>query len=306
MDFLKLGIIGHPLTHSLSPLLHANLLQLLGLAGEYRKYDCPPADLDALLPTLAHQQVRGLNVTIPHKVAVMKAMDWLSPEAALAGAVNTIVFSRSEKNPDAKNPDLYTLKSYNTDITGFMRSLPAGVLHDLPQSDLLVLGAGGSARAVMTGLIQAKTASITFAVRDPLKAISITSDGEMVKQTYQSPTQLNLVSLDTLPCLSAFQGLINTTPVGMYPQEAQSPIPAHQLEALPLQAWVYDLIYRPIETRLLSLAKAQGLITANGLDMLIYQGICAFELWSEMNVPAHFTPALRQTLENALQLPSAP
>jgi shikimate dehydrogenase len=299
MDFLKLGIIGYPLTHSLSPLLHAKLLQLLALNGEYRKYELTPPELGAALPELASQQVRGLNVTIPHKVAVMKAMNWLSPEAELAGAVNTIVWVPSEKNSAG-----YTMQGHNTDITGFMRSLPSAIRHRLPQSHVLILGAGGSARAVMTGLIQAKTASVTFAVRNPLKAISITSDGEMSKQTYRSQTQLKLVSLDALPNLTGFQGLINTTPVGMYPHEAQSPIHPHQLETLAADAWVYDLIYRPIETRLLTAAKARGLQTVNGLDMLIYQGICAFELWSGINVPEHFTPSLRQTLENALQQPS--
>lgn len=291
MDFLKLGIIGQPLTHSLSPLLHAHLMRLLQLEGEYRKYELQPADLANALRTFAAQGVRGLNVTIPHKVTVMSQMDWLSPEAELAGAVNTIVFDPAENRR----------KGYNTDITGFMRSLPADAVDWLPESDLLILGAGGSARAVMTGLIQAQAASITFAVRNPGRAVSITSDGEVIKQAYASATHLKLVSLDSLPSLEAFQGIINTTPVGMYPNESQSPIGAIQLETLPAGSLVYDLIYRPVETQLLRDAKSLGLHTVNGLDMLIYQGICSFELWSGQDVPERFVEDLRQQLQHALK-----
>jgi shikimate dehydrogenase len=296
MDFLKLGIIGQPLTHSLSPLLHAQLLHLSQQQGEYRKYQLQPSELPNALQEFSRQGVRGLNVTIPHKVSVMKAMDWLSPEAELAGAVNTIVFESDENSATGKK-----LKGYNTDITGFMRSLPASLLDRLPDSNLLILGAGGSARAVMTGLIQAQTASITFAVRDPVKAISLTSDGEMIKQTYQSATQLKLISLDSLPSLEGFDGLINTTPVGMYPNESQSPITAIQLETLPAGSLVYDLIYRPTETQLLQAATARNLHAVNGLDMLIYQGICSFELWSEKDIPDTFVEPVRHQLQTALK-----
>ncbi len=296
MTFLKLGIIGQPLTHSLSPLLHAQLMHLLQREGEYRKYELQPSELTSALTEMAKEGVRGLNVTIPHKVAVMKQMQWLSPEAELAGAVNTIVFAENGKH----------WKGYNTDITGFMRSLPDAVLDQLPNSNLIILGGGGSARAVITGLIQAKAASITIAVRNPVKAISLTSDGEMVKQAYRSPTQLNLVSLASLPNLSAFQGLINTTPIGMYPDVMHSPLSITQLETLPKGAWVYDLIYRPIETQLLNDATHLGLAKFNGLDMLLYQGVCAFELWSEAEVPTALIAPLRQQLQQGLMQQSEP
>lgn len=296
MDALNLGIIGLPLTHSLSPLLHGQLLHQLQLNGEYRKYELQPNELPSALQDFARQGIRGLNVTIPHKVSVMKLMNWLSPEAELAGAVNTIVFEPDENADYGK-----TLKGYNTDISGFMRSLPSSVIDRLPDSNLLILGAGGSARAVMAGLIQAQTASITFAVRDPIKAISLTSDGEMIKQTYQSPTQLKLISLDSLPSLEGFDGLINTTPVGMYPNESQSPMSALLLETLPPGSLVYDLIYRPTETLLLTEAKTRNLHTVNGLDMLIYQGICSFELWSGKDVPATCVEPIRHHLQQALK-----
>lgn len=299
MRFLKLGIIGYPLTYSLSPLLHAELMRQLGVDGEYRKYEISPEALPTTLPQLAQQGIRGVNVTIPHKVAVMHAMDWLSPEAELAGAVNTIVFQ-----PDPSGNILR--QGHNTDIAGFMRGLPSNARNPLQQSHVLVLGAGGSARAVMTGLIQAQTQAITFAVRNPAKAMSITSDGQLIKKTLNSPTQLNLVALDNLSDtpggnLSGFAGLINTTPVGMYPNNLQSPLSSLQLQTLPSHAWVYDLIYRPVETQLLQQSQALGLTAINGLDMLIYQGICAFELWSGRQVPDTLVNALRHSLQQQLE-----
>lgn len=290
MSYLKLGIIGQPLTHSLSPLLHAQLMHLLNLEGEYRKYELPSEAVAASLREFFQQGLRGLNVTIPHKVTVMSQMDSLSLEAQLAGAVNTIIFE-----PDG------TLRGHNTDIAGFIRSLPSAVVDRLPESDLLILGAGGSARAVMTGLIEAETASITFAVRDPMKAISLTSDGEVIKQTYGSKTQIRLISLDSLPSLETFQGLVNTTPVGMWPNEAQSPLSPIQLETLPAGAFVYDLIYRPLETQLMQAARSLSLDAFNGLDMLLYQGVCAFECWQDQEVPQSLIEPLRAQLHQALK-----
>lgn len=293
MDFLKLGIIGYPLTHSLSPLLHAELMRGLGLEGEYAKYERPPEQLLGCLQALGQQGLRGLNVTIPHKVSVMHEMDWLNPQAQLAGAVNTIVF---ERQPGGG----LTLSGHNTDIGGFLRSLPLPVMTALPHSHVLILGAGGSARAVMTGLIEAQTQAITFAVRNPAKALSITSDGQLIRKTLNSPTVLNLVTVDNLSDLSGFTGLINTTPVGMYPKTEACPLAPALLETLPETAWVYDLIYRPLETQLLQLARQQQRLSLNGLDMLIYQGIGSFELWWGQSVPAALLPSLRHCLQTAL------
>jgi shikimate dehydrogenase len=287
---LKLGIIGQPLTHSLSPVLHATLMHLLKLDGEYRKYELKPAELAGAIPAFAKDGIRGLNVTIPHKVTVMSLMDWLSPEAELAGAVNTIVFEQDGAHK----------KGYNTDITGFMRGLPAAILDRLPESNVLVLGAGGSARAVITGLIQAGCAAITLAVRDPNKAVALLSHAEVIKQAYRQNTQMATFSLHSLPSLEGFNGIINTTPLGMWPDVAQSPLTPIQLETLPAGSFVYDLIYRPTETRLLQDAAALGYHTINGLDMLLYQGISAFELWQAAPVPDEVIAPVRQQLLNAV------
>ena len=299
MTDLKLGIIGQPLTHSLSPHLHAQLMQQLDIQGVYRKYELKPAELAEALNAFAEDGVRGLNVTIPHKVAVMSQMDWLSPEAELAGAVNTVVFDAVDAD-GTPFPRCHK-KGYNTDITGFVRSLPQSVVDRLPEINMLVLGAGGSARAIMTALIQLNVGALTFAVRSPEKTVRLTSDAEMIKETYGRRTEINIVSLLSLPSLEGFGGLINTTPVGMWPDENFSPIDSVQLETLPTGSFVYDLIYRPVETQLLKDAKAHGFHVMNGLDMLIYQGICAFELWQEKTVPQSLLPALRDKLLQAME-----
>jgi len=267
----------------------------MDIEGAYRKYELKPAELPDALNRFAEDGVRGLNVTIPHKVSVMGQMDWLSPEAELAGAVNTVVF---EVGGDAKTG--IRKKGYNTDITGFIRSLPQSVVERLPESNVLILGAGGSARAVLTALIQLNTAAVTFAVRSPEKTVRLTSDAEMIKQTYGNQTQVDIVSFPSLPSLEGFGGLINTTPVGMWPDENFSPIDAVQLETLPAGSFVYDLIYRPTETQLLKDARRHGLHIMNGLDMLIYQGICAFELWQDKTVPERLMPTLRTQLLSAM------
>jgi shikimate dehydrogenase len=292
---LKLGIIGQPLTHTLSPLLHAQLMQHMNINGAYRKYELKPEELTDALNCLGQDGVRGLNVTIPHKVSVMSRMNWLSPEAELSGAVNTVVFEQHGDQADILK------KGYNTDITGFARSLPDAMTSRLPEMNVLILGAGGSARAVLTALIQLNTAAITFAVRSPEKTVRLTSDAEMIKQTYGQRTEIEIVSLASLPSLGGYGGIINTTPVGMWPDERFSPIDAVQLETLPAGSFVYDLIYRPVETQLLKDAKRHGLHVMNGLDMLIYQGICAFELWQEKSVPERLLPTLREQLLRAME-----
>lgn len=289
---LKLGIIGYPLGHSLSPLLHAELLKATGLTGEYKPYALKPEELSSGLNILCSQGLAGLNVTIPHKVNVMPLLDNIHPEARLLGAVNTIVFEPSGQKA-----------GYNTDLIGFIRSLPDAITERFPESSLVILGAGGSARAVLSALIQLNTTDITFAVRNPQTAMPITNLTDELKQFYQSQSNIHLLALDELPDLTAIQGIINTTPVGMWPKVKESPLSAIQLEALPKGAFVYDLIYRPLQTQLLEDAQSLGYETFNGLDMLIHQGIAAFERWSGQTIDLALLPHLRETLAQAVLNP---
>lgn len=293
--FIKLGIIGDPLKHSLSPRLHAHLLFSLGCSGEYQTYEMKAADLPAELNRLAIEGLHGLNVTIPHKVAVMKLLDRISPEAQLAGAVNTIVFEDNGQ----------TRVGHNTDIVGFSHSLPASVAARLPESNILVLGSGGSARAVLMALIQHGAAEITFAVRKPENAVALTGDATLMKEHFGADTLIHVVSLHSLPSLESFAGVINTTPVGLWPQVEESLLSPLQLETLPAGAFVYDLIYRPLQTRLLQDAEELGYQTSNGLDMLLYQGIASLELWLKKPIPADAFASLREEMIRALHAQSA-
>jgi shikimate dehydrogenase len=289
--FWKLGIIGYPLGHSLSPLLHAELLKATGLSGEYKPYELTPEALAQGFASLERQGIAGLNVTIPHKTTVIPLLDWIQPEARMLGAVNTVQFTPEQK------------KGYNTDIIGFIRSLPAHVTERLPESHVLILGAGGSARAVLGAFIQSGAAEITLAVRNPQSALPLISLADELKRFHQQESSVHLLALQELPSLCGFQGVVNTTPVGMWPNVTESLLTAIQLESLPSGAFVYDLIYRPERTRLLADAETLGYTIFNGLDMLIYQGIAAFELWTGATVPEKLLPHLREKLAQTLLHP---
>lgn len=297
---LKLGIIGQPLTHSLSPLLHGELMRLLDLPGEYRKYELPSEDLQGFLADFARAGGRGLNVTIPHKLTVMGMMDSLSPEAELAGAINTIVL---ESNP--VHPDQVRRHGHNTDISGFIRGFPESIRARLAECRLLLLGAGGSARAVIAALMRSGVQAIMLAARNPEKTALLLTQTEQMKAALGSACHVSVMSLDSPELnsgllLAGCNGVINTTPLGMWPDTENSPLTAAQLKNLPSDAFVYDLIYRPGQTRLLRDTARLGLETISGLDMLLFQGIFAFELWSGVEVPANIIPAVREVLSAAL------
>ncbi len=282
---LKLGIIGYPLEHTLSPVLHQTLMTELGIAGNYQVFETPPDTLAQQLTTLATGGYRGVNITIPHKVAVIPFLKQLSPEAQLVQAVNTIVFGDNG------------WVGHNTDVIGFSHSLPARMREALPQTHVLILGAGGSARAVLTALIQAQTAQITLAIRSPEKAQAITSVFEAVKAHTQAPTLLQIKPLATLSTLTPYQLVVNTTPVGMAPQTEHSPLAADLVQTLPPNGFVYDLIYRPATTTLMRQCAQQNILTQNGLDMLLYQGVASFRYWSCQEIPGPIIEKARTRLQ---------
>jgi shikimate dehydrogenase len=310
--FLKLGLIGHPLTHTLSPVLHAELLRMTGLKGEYLPYEITPAALKEHLSAFAHAGGRGLNVTIPHKVVIVPYLTGLSPEAELMGAVNTLVFTPEPPVDSnvlgAAGPD-YTIHGYNTDVTGFVRSLPASVTEHLPESHIVLLGAGGSARAVVAGLLRLGTRRLTLVLRNPDKAAAFMALAEEMKAFYETETELSWLPMESLPVLRDVLGVINSTPVGMWPETDASPLSRGWLATLatdgPVTPFVYDLIYRPLETKLLRDAATLGYTTVNGLDMLIHQGIAAFETWidgfgEDRMLPPDAPSLLREVLLKAL------
>jgi len=281
-----LGVIGYPLGHSFSPSLHGAALHSCGLTGDYRLYPILPLpagkdSLGALIGTFKEGRLDGLNVTIPHKQNVIAYLDELTPLAMQIGAVNTI-FRRGR-----------SLIGDNTDAPGFMADLQKQFSQAVSPQSALVLGGGGSARAVVYALLAAGW-QVTVAARRPAAAQEIIDSYSFshpsceVIALYSLPDFIG--NLDNLrweqhpkrassPSVAhrSLTLLVNTTPVGMAPDITQSPWPKDL--PFPGQAFVYDLFYKPIDTTLVRAARDAGLAAASGLGMLIEQAALAFERW---------------------------
>jgi shikimate dehydrogenase len=266
---IHLGLIGYPLGHSLSPKIHLAALKACGLDGDYSLFPIQPNDkngLTNLLDRVRTREILGLNVTIPHKQNVIELMDELTPTAQSIGAVNTI-YLRDNK-----------LVGDNTDAAGFLSDLNKfmGSWELRIGKSALVLGAGGSARAVV------------YALANDGWNITITARRiEQMQQLVQSypNCQIQITHLSSFILhakRSSFALLVNTTPLGMTPNIDQSPFPAGI--SFPAAA-IYDLVYNPRETRLVKDAHEQGLQAVTGLGMLIEQAALAFELWTGHNPP---------------------
>lgn len=265
----QLGLIGYPLAYSLSPKIHAAALKACGLLGTYSPFPIPPQDKQALqnlITRVRSGEIHGLNVTIPHKQNIIEFMDDLTPTAQAIGAVNTISMRGGKLIGD------------NTDAPGFLADLKRFLTMEAQRhgdSKALVIGAGGSARAVVYALLNDGWNVIIAARR--------LEQAQQLAETFSNP-QLQITGMDNLQSLiSNFTLLVNTTPLGMTPNIDQSPLPENL--SLPSNAFVYDLVYNPRETKLVRNARAQGLNASTGLGMLIEQAALAFETWTGHNPP---------------------
>jgi shikimate dehydrogenase len=266
MKIYRLGLIGYPLGHSLSPKIHTAALKACGLKGDYSLFPIHPDDKQGLQDLLARVragELHGMNVTIPHKQNVIELMDELTPTANAIGAVNTIYLRGN------------ILIGDNTDTLGFLkdlhRFLAINELRIGNHKSSIVLGAGGSARAVVYALVNDGW-SVTIAARriEQAKELAARYKGvdavEFDLQTFRSST---------------FQLVVNTTPVGMTPNTDQSFWPENLSFS---NAMIYDLVYNPRETRLVKDAHAHGLHATTGLGMLIEQAALSFEIWTGHNL----------------------
>jgi len=281
---ISLGLIGFPLDKSLSPLLHAAGLSALGLQGEYRLYRTPPlpegqADLAALVAQVRAGAVRGLNVTIPHKLSVIPLMDELTAAAHSIGAVNTISVQAGRVIGD------------NTDAPGFLTDMHRQTGFTSPGIGF-VLGAGGAARAAVYALWVSGW-QVVVASRRPEQARNLVESFQTTNDTANLPREaLSAISISSdlvegLDRVSASPHrpvlIVNASSAGMLPNIDDLPMPAEML--LPSAAFVYDLVYKPLETRLMRLARRSGLRVANGLGMLVEQAALALERWTGRDVP---------------------
>ena len=255
-----LGVLGHPVGHSLSPAMHNAAIDALGLDWVYLALPVPAEGLATVVRGLEAIGCRGLNVTIPHKQAVAGLCRRLSPLAERVGAVNTLV-------PLEGGGWLGT----NTDVEGFLTPLRD---QNWQGRQALVLGNGGSARAVVAALVELELDTITVVGRRPEALAAFAADCS------SWAPRLGTCTLDRPlePLLAAADLVVNTTPVGM--NSDQCPLSPGQLAVLRPMATVYDLIYVPRPTQLLRQAAARGCSTIDGLTMLVHQGAASLRLWS--------------------------
>lgn len=266
---IKAGVIGWPVDHSLSPRLHGWWLQRYGIAGSYEKYPVSANALGSFIQNLHRDGFKGVNVTIPYKEDVIAFMHELTPAAQRIGAVNTILVMEDGR-----------LQGDNTDCTGFMAPLQALGQRWRRDRAVVVFGAGGAARAVVDALRQADVPEIRIINRDQAKARLLGDDLLLYRWR----------ELD-----EALQGaglLVNTTPLGMH----ATPMVDVNIEPLPDDAVVYDLIYNPWQTKLLKMAAPR--LCLNGMEMLIQQAAPGFARW--FGVTPEVTDELRAYMREAL------
>lgn len=276
------GIFGHPITHSLSPLMHALAFQHHGLDCLYVPFAVPPESLALAVAGAVALGVRGFNVTLPHKEAILPLLHEVSVEASFVGAVNTVCV------------DTGRTTGYNTDGAGFMQPLHSLEL-SLPNMPVCVLGAGGAARAITMALLQRGCTRLTVTNRTYERS-------ERLVQALQE--RFSRVSLQAIPWAQAAQIaqqstlIVNATAVGLHHgQEALLPATCFRANQV-----VYDIVYRPLYTPLLQTAQRCGATIITGLDMLIGQGAEAFRLWTGLPFPVD---AVRQKLHALLQAEGA-
>ena len=278
------GIIGRPVSHSLSPVLHNAAFEYLGLDCCYVPFPVDAGQIDKAISAIPALSISGLNVTVPYKESVISCLTALSEEARMIGAVNTITVSGD------------SLVGHNTDGQGFIDSL-----NECGQSvngrSILMLGAGGAARAVVFSLAKGGAGSIIIANRT-------ISKGESLKEQvskYFSAINITFTGMehdDLKSVINNVDMVINTTSIGLMRGDP-SPVPR---ELLHKDLFVCDLIYNPPDTELIRYAKELCKGHMNGSGMLIFQGAASFKLWTGIEPPIH---VMRQALQDALQQSSS-
>ena len=270
------GVFGFPVEHSLSPAMHNAAFAALGLPYIYVPFPVPPGAIGPAIRSLPVLGIVGVNLTIPHKESVLPFLDVVTDEARDIGAVNTVHCVEGRLIGD------------NTDGRGFYEPLRQAGL-DMKNKRVVVLGAGGAARAVLFRLAR-EGALVTLVNRTPERAQRL---ADSVRQTGIAASTVTVIDFDDVERLrleiKAARMLVQTTRVGMHPNAGEvPPIPP---DALHPDLIVYDLVYNPVATALLQLAKARGCRVMTGVKMLVYQGAAAFERWTGVWPPTDIMEA---------------
>ena len=262
----KLGLIGYPLSHSMSKVIQEAALKSVGEDGSYEILETEQEDLITRLKYLRSNGFQGFNVTIPLKVPITLFLSGVDNVANVAGCANTIKILEDS-----------SMYGYNTDVYGFVEAMPLDFRQSLKGESVAVLGNGGAARAVGVGLSILNVKKIDFYVRNIVNA------SEMVQALREnfSGVEMNCKQIESLNSLEQYKMLVNTTPIGMRSKAMGiSPVDEKIIKTMPDNSAVYDIVYNPLKTELIKLAKKNNIMTIQGLDMLIYQGAKAFEIWT--------------------------
>ncbi|OFX14868.1 MAG: shikimate dehydrogenase [Armatimonadetes bacterium RBG_16_58_9] len=262
-----LGVFGHPVSHSLSPVIHNAAISSLNIDYIYVPFHVLPENLDAAVAGVRALEIVGVNVTIPHKEKVIGLLDDIGEDARGIGSVNTVI------NRDGR------LRGESTDGAGFLRSAEAE-WGKLDGCKVVILGAGGSAKAVAFSLAQVGC-EITIANRTYERAVDLSSSLSAVFEG-SSCKAIGMELEGLVREVGKADLLVNTTSVGMRPDVDSIPLPADLLRPGLL---VYDLVYSPVVTRLAAEAESRGARAVTGLKMLVYQGALSFEMWTGIRPP---------------------
>ncbi|MEX0268650.1 shikimate dehydrogenase [Leptolyngbyaceae cyanobacterium UHCC 1019] len=282
-----LGVIGHPVSHSLSPVMHNAAIAHLGVDFVYLPLSVQPQDLAVAIAGFAAIELKGFNITIPHKQAIMPFLTEISPIAQAIGAVNTVWLNNDNTGAGWSGT--------NTDAIGFLA--PLQQLDQVwAETDAVILGNGGAARAVVAGCAELGCRSIHVVGRDRTKLAAFQQSWahSAIAPRLQTHEWHDLASL-----IPAAGLIVNTTPIGMHPQVDQSPIELSLLKMLQPGTIAYDLIYIPKPTLFLQQAAQQGAIAIDGLEMLVQQGAAALEIWLQQPAPVE---VMRRSLQQHLNL----
>ncbi|MEO1005127.1 MAG: shikimate dehydrogenase [Cyanobacteria bacterium J06638_38] len=265
-----LGIIGDPVEHSLSPVMHNAAIASLGLDYIYVPFPVKQGDLSRALAGFEAVGLAGFSITIPHKQEIIPLLSEISQDAKNIGAVNTVWRTANG------------WKGTNTDAMGFVAPLKT-MSRNWTQVVPVVLGNGGAARAVIAGLTNLGCSEIHVVGRNPDKLARFYQSWS---HTSKITSLLKIHNWDNLSSLiPAADLLVNTTPIGMSPHVDASPVEENLMQGLKSDAIAYDLIYTPNPTQFLKFAQAQGAIVIDGLEMLVQQGVAALEIWLQQQVP---------------------
>ncbi|MGN7177358.1 shikimate dehydrogenase [Cytobacillus sp. SAFR-174] len=252
------GVIGDPISHSMSPAMHNELFKIYNIDAHYQPFHVSRGNLNDAIKGFRAIGIAGFNVTVPHKEAIIPLLDELDPLAEAIGAVNTVV------NQEGK------LIGCNTDGSGFVKGL-LNQNQSINDKKVLIVGAGGAARAIYFTIAKEAPALLDICNRTPERAGQILNDCPFEVPARVLNRQKAEESLET------YDLIVQTTSIGMHPEIGQSPLSVHNLKP---GAFVSDIIYNPLQTRLLKEAAVKGAGVQNGIDMFVYQGALAFEMWT--------------------------